>query len=586
MRCAVLICSTHRRSLLFFGFWAACLTAPAVARPADSAPSTDCSSQRPFCAAIARYAKQLRLPGYALAVARDGRIVYTQTEGFADSERRTPIRTDSIFPIASITKTFTAALMMRYAEAGRIGLDDYLTGYPQFANAAAWLYNSPDIRIRHVISQTSEGAKPGAVFSYNGNRFNAVYGVFAKLSGDTDYARAFAGEVHAQILAPLGMHDTLTAFPGAAAEAHAARIVTPYRYDTQQHAFVADNDLKTGHRLAYPNSGMLSTLADLVRYIAALDRGELMRAASVEEMTTPFRLNRGASSPYGLGWFSEEWNGTKIYWVYGLGPSYCSFLLHVPSEKLSFVFFANNDAPTAALRLNYGNALQFPPAAAFLRQFAALGRTIPAIDPMADARTLESTIARLPAAARQAAFAQLTGVALTQRYTEKTYDERPGGALALAAMLRRIDPGYFRALRPELIALALELADPSLTDAMDDLGSAYAAAGAIDPRISQYLANFYAQVGAETRAIDYRAALIAAPGYETNEATIASAFALGDQYFHRGDIAAGRNAYWIGIRDATAAGWSAEFANTKRQRMNELSGAKGVRADSPPGQPR
>ncbi len=556
--------------MLLAGIFAALFSARAIARLPDSAVAPNCSAQPQFCAAITRYAKLLRLPGYALAVARNGRIVYVQTEGFADRERKRPIRADSIFPIASITKTFTAALMMRYAEAGQIKLDDYLTDYPPVGDAVTWPFNSSEIRLRHVLSHTSESPTPGEVFSYNGNRFNYVYGVFAKLSGDKDYAQAFIRAVHSGILDPLGLRDTLTEFPGEK-DAHASRVVTPYRYDARRGDFVADDDLQRGHRHAYPNSGMLSTLADLVRYVHALDGAELMRPASVAEMTAPFRLRRGTVSPYGLGWFSEDYHGTKLNWVYGLGPSYASFLLHVPSEKLTFVFLANNDAPTAALRLNYGHALQFPPAALFLRNFSAAGRAIPAFDADADVHALQTAVERTPAKERDAALTQITGIALTQRYVEETFREFPGRALEIAKLLHRINPEYFRSVRPELIALLSELSDPGLIGAMDDLGAAYAK-DAIDPRISQDFGNFYARIGDE-RATAYRAALVAAPGYEANDATIASAFELGDEYFKRGNAAAGRNYYWIGIRDALNAGWRSGFAEAKRQRLNELTHA-------------
>jgi CubicO group peptidase (beta-lactamase class C family) len=539
----------------------------------SSAEAVECTAHRKFCLAVARYAKQLRLPGYALAVAHDGRIIYLQTEGFADIEHGTPIRGNSIFPIASITKTFTAALMMRYAQTGRIRLDDYLADYPQLDDPTIWPYNSAEIRIRHVLSQTSEGATPGEVFTYNGNRFNYVYGVFAKLRSDEHYPLAFVHELHAQILDPLGLTDTLTGFPDAKDDALIGRIVTPYRYDAQRGTFIADDDLRRGHRHAYPNSGMLSTLSDLVRYVNALDRNELMHAASAAEMMAPFRLSRGMASPYGLGWFSEQWNGMKLNWVYGLGPSYASFLLHVPSERMTFVFFANNDAPTAALRLNYGDALQFPPAAWVLQNFTAAGKAIPGIDPTADMHSLESRVRRLSSAERNCALIQLTGIALTQRYVEKTFSAPDGRALALAQMLRRVDRRYFRSLRPELIALLFELSDPTLLEAMNDLGIAYTANGSIDPRISKDLGDFYENIGADMQAIGSRAALVAAPGYETNDATIASAFALGDQYFRRGDTAMGRHYYWIGIRDAVMAGRSPSFAKAKQERMSELVSA-------------
>ncbi len=549
----------------------------AAARAGEAKTNPDCGNGHDFGATVEHYAKLLRLPGYALAVSKNGKIEYLRTQGYADLERKQPIRADSIFPVASVTKTFTAALMMQYAEEGRIRLDDALADYPQFDDAAAWPYNSADIRIRHVLTQTSEGATPGEVFTYNGNRFNQIYGVFVKVSGEKDYARAFADQVKTRILDRIGLKDTLTAFPDTANDAHAARIITPYRYDQARATFVADDDLRTGHKNAYPNSGMLSTLADLSHYIDALNRGSLIRKASVAEMTAPFKLNDGGDSPYGLGWFSEEWNGTRLSWVYGLGPSYSSFVLHVPSERLSLIFFANTDGPTAALRLNYGNALQFPLAAGFLRCFA--GQQFAEIGFDTDVGALEARLSGMPANERQAAFAQIIGVALTWRYAEKLHGAPAGKALSMVQRLYRIDPGYFRGLHSDLIGLIADLSTPALTEPMNDLAAAYTKTGHIDPRVSQDLGDFYDRIGDKTSSMRHRTALVTAPGYETNDATILSAFALGDQYFSSGDVAAGRKYYWIGIRDAVSAGWGSGFAEEKRQRMNTLSGSPGVGHD-------
>lgn len=561
MRCALAL------SLFLFAISAAARASEAEANP-------NCDNGRDFGVAVERYAELLRLPGYALAVARNGKIEYQRTQGYADLERRRPIRADSIFPVASITKTFTAALMMQYAEEGRIRLDDHISDYPQFDDANAWPYSSSDIRIRHVLSQTSEGVKPGEVFTYNGNRFNQIYGVFVKMSGERDYARAFADQVKTRILERIGLKDTLTAFPGDANDAHLGRIITPYRYDQGRAAFIADDDLRNGHKSAYPNSGMLSTLADLARYVDALDRGSLISKTSVTEMTTPFRLNGGKDSPYGLGWFSEEWSGTRLNWVYGLGPSYSSFVLHVSGERLSLIFFANTDGPTAALRLNYGNVLQFPLAGEFLHCFA--GKKFAEIGVDADIGELETRLARMPAAERGAAFAQAVGVALTWRYAETRYGAPAGKARSMVQMLYRVDPGYFREPHPDLIGLIADLSPSALRKPMDDLAAAYSATGRIDPRISQDLGDFYDRIGDRAASMRHRMALVATPGYETNDATIFSAFALGDQYFSGGDIAAGRKYYWIGIRDAVSAGLGSGFAEEKRKRMVALSNSIGV----------
>src|SRR5262249_44757636 len=69
--------------------------------------------QEAFRREAAGFSKLLQLPGLSIAVVQDGRIIYRQNEGFADAERKLPIRDDSIFWIASVTKTFSAAIIMQ-----------------------------------------------------------------------------------------------------------------------------------------------------------------------------------------------------------------------------------------------------------------------------------------------------------------------------------------------------------------------------------------------------------------------------------------------------------------------------------------
>jgi CubicO group peptidase (beta-lactamase class C family) len=64
------------------------------------------------------------LPGAALAVAKDGRVVYSRGFGFADREKKEPVRPNSLFRIASISKPITAAAILQLVERKKLKLDD------------------------------------------------------------------------------------------------------------------------------------------------------------------------------------------------------------------------------------------------------------------------------------------------------------------------------------------------------------------------------------------------------------------------------------------------------------------------------
>src|SRR5918993_3777649 len=136
------------------------------------------------------YFTKLGLPGLSVCVVHKGNVVYRQVEGYADLSKKTPITANSLFPIASVTKGFTAVLMMKYVEEGKISLDDSLLKYPFFRLGYSPASISPDVQLKHFLSQTSQSG-PGSDFVYNGGRFNFIYGVFEKLSGHQTVPKAY-----------------------------------------------------------------------------------------------------------------------------------------------------------------------------------------------------------------------------------------------------------------------------------------------------------------------------------------------------------------------------------------------------------
>src|SRR5215217_2009119 len=98
-------------------------------------------------------------PGVAIIVTEHGRIVYESGRGLADVERRTPITPRTIFRLGSITKQFTASVIMQLVDEGRLSLDDplsrFLPDYPQPGASAT---------VRQLLNHTS------GVQSYTGIR--------------------------------------------------------------------------------------------------------------------------------------------------------------------------------------------------------------------------------------------------------------------------------------------------------------------------------------------------------------------------------------------------------------------------------
>src|SRR5688500_9831466 len=170
----------------------------------------------------------LGLPGFVAGVVRDGKLSFIQPHGFADLEARTPMRRDHIFDLASVTKTFTAVMLMQCVQEKKISLDDYVLDYPFLSiGFTSDRLVDPDVKLKHVISHTSEGT-PGDHYVYNGGRYNFVYGVFEKISGNTTRYQACAQEFRKRIAEPLGLTSTMPGHPADPNDPRIPRIATPY----------------------------------------------------------------------------------------------------------------------------------------------------------------------------------------------------------------------------------------------------------------------------------------------------------------------------------------------------------------------
>ena len=94
--------------------------------------------------------RKRHIPGLSLAVIKDGKVVKLRGYGLASVEFGVPATEDSVYQIASMTKSFTATAIMMLVEEGRLGLDDrvarHLSGLP-----AAW----GEITVRHLLTHTS-----------------------------------------------------------------------------------------------------------------------------------------------------------------------------------------------------------------------------------------------------------------------------------------------------------------------------------------------------------------------------------------------------------------------------------------------
>jgi len=140
-------------------------------------------------------------------------------------------------------------------------------------------------------------------------------------------------------------------------------------------------------KISYPqgfstSAGLISTVLDMAKYDIAIDQNKFLTKETQQLAFTPAVSTNGESLPYGLGWFTQNYKGTKMLWHYGYWTGNSSFILKVPEQNITFIIMANSDNLSRPTDLGAGNALSSPVGMAFLKTFVfpeKFGESIPEI---------------------------------------------------------------------------------------------------------------------------------------------------------------------------------------------------------------
>lgn len=163
--------------------------------------------------------------------------------------------------------------------------------------------------------------------------------------------------------------------------------------------YALDREFKTT-KISYPqgfstSAGLMSTVLDMAKYDIAIDQNKFLTKETQQLAFTPARSTKGDELPYGLGWFTQNYKGTKLLWHYGYWTGNSSFILKVPERNLTFIIMANSDNLSRPTSLGSGDALSSPVGMAFLKTFIfpeKFGETLPEISWDAPASELKEQL--------------------------------------------------------------------------------------------------------------------------------------------------------------------------------------------------
>ncbi|HEX7816391.1 serine hydrolase domain-containing protein, partial [Dyella sp.] len=339
--------------------------------------------------------KTFDVPGIAVAIVKDGKVVMEQGFGVREKGKPEPVDAHTLFAIASNTKAFTAASLQMLAEQGKLNMDDRVTDHlPWFQMSDP--YVTHEMRIRDLLAHRS-GLGLGAgdllywpptsyttkdvverlrfvplatsfrsAYAYDNILFAVATLVIENVSGES-----YADYLRNHIFKPVGMDETLVD----------KTYLKPGMDVAVGHAKFDFKDLKPVPAMAWSNNsgagGIYSSVHDLAKWMNVQLAGgvisghgdseqRLFKQASQDQMwqmLTPMKVGKppvpelAGTKPnfagYGEGWFLSDYHGQRLVWHTGGWPGMVSRVTLVPEQHLGVVVLTNQESGAAFNAVTY-----------------------------------------------------------------------------------------------------------------------------------------------------------------------------------------------------------------------------------------
>jgi CubicO group peptidase (beta-lactamase class C family) len=313
-----------------------------------------------------------QIPGVAVGVVERGRLVYARGFGYRDVEKRLPVTLDTLFPLGSCSKAFTATAVALLADEGKIALDrpvrahlpdfrledpvasrtvttrDLLTHRSGLPRHDLFWYGAPFSRdeLSRRLRFLEASGPPRRRFRYNSLMFVVAGRIVERVSGES-----WESFVRGRILLPLDMRRTRLSPEAMAADSDHA---SPYAL---REGSVRRIPMLRGLNAIAPAGAVHSSVRDLAGWLTfqATRSPGLLRERSWRELHRPHVEMPASDEPevqhryYALGWIHESYRGHPLVFHDGAIDGYIVHLGYLPETGQGLILLMNRDQATAAL---------------------------------------------------------------------------------------------------------------------------------------------------------------------------------------------------------------------------------------------
>ncbi len=299
--------------------------------------------------------------GMTIAVAKNGTMLYVQGYGVTDLGTRQATQPSVIFEIGSVTKQFTAALIVKLQEQGLLHVDDSLASYlPEYSFPPAitirmllthtsglanftdfpqlrdWIRNGvSEATVLTAVSQAALLFPPGTKYSYSNSNFFALGTIIERVTG-----QSYPANLEQYIFHPLSLANTYYVLPPANQSAtgyanNGSGLVPTVVWDRSA---------------AFAAGALSSNVYDLVAWDNALTHGKVVSPDSFKAMTTSNGFVDSSGSSYGFGLVLSKFNGRQVMWHNGQIGGFCAETAVLLDSGFTVILLTNDqDVDTDAV---------------------------------------------------------------------------------------------------------------------------------------------------------------------------------------------------------------------------------------------
>lgn len=301
------------------------------------------------------------VPAISIGIARNGTMLYARGYGYRDLPNTIAADSGTIYEIGSITKQFTAALILQLLHDGKLSLDDPLSKYvanypaadrvtlrqlldqvsgiPDYTQQLDFLsYVDQDLTPAQIVAKVSAlplEFSPGSKWEYSNTNYVLLGMTIEKITG-----QSYADALQARLLGPLHLSSTSYTNPAAAT---ADRAFGYSWYGT--YSVLARPSSRT---IPFSAGALSSTVFDLIAWDTALFSNRVLPPELTKLMMTPGTLTDGTPTDYGFGLQLSRFYG-RLAVMHGGGIfGFSSFNIVFPDTKLQIAILGNSDTFVSA----------------------------------------------------------------------------------------------------------------------------------------------------------------------------------------------------------------------------------------------